>query len=104
MALLSAVVVFIVDISGFTDSWKAALGRWLCVKVGRVRPFDCSLCCTWWACIVLLLCRGDLTLGNVAFAAVLAASSKIMAQVYHLALYAGETALKLINKLFDRLW
>ena len=36
--LLTAwLVVFVVDLSGFTQTWKAALGRWLHVEPGNLR-------------------------------------------------------------------
>lgn len=104
MLWLCAIVTFIVDVSGWTDTWKGWLGRWLTVTVGRVRPFDCSLCMTWWACVVLLLCRGAFSLENIAIAAVVAALSKVVAELYSLARYAAETALGLINRLLDKLW
>lgn len=69
---LTIIVVFIVDISGFTDSWKGWLHKWLKVPIGRVRPFDCSLCSTWWAGIVYLICTGHITLPWVACVAVCA--------------------------------
>ena len=41
--LLAAIIVFIVDLSGFTQSWKKWLGKWLGVQIGDVPPFDCRL-------------------------------------------------------------
>ena len=68
MLMLAAVVVFIVDLSGFTGTWKGWLGRWLKVSVGSCKPFDCSLCMTWWTCLVYLLCNGSFSLAGVALA------------------------------------
>lgn len=92
MVLICAVTVFVVDISGWTESWKAALGRWLHIRVGRVRPFDCSLCMTWWLCLLYLLCAGGISFPSVAFSALLAALSRVVAQLYRLLVYALETA------------
>ncbi len=75
LLLLAVVVVFIVDISGIVDTIKGALSRWLHVKVGRIRPFDCSLCMVWWCGLVYLVIAHRFTLGPVAFVAMLAACS-----------------------------
>lgn len=104
MICLTAIVVFVIDCSGFTESWKGALGRWLGVMVGRVRPFDCSLCASWWANIVLLLCGRCFTLPFLAFAALLAALTPQVAQCINLVRYGLDTALHLIYKFFDKIW
>ena len=75
LPLLATVVVFVVDLSGFTASWRGALARFLKVDPGRLRPlrpFDCSLCMTWWTCLAWALARGGLSLLTVAESAALA--------------------------------
>ena len=51
--LIAAIVVFVVDLSGFTESWRRPLSEWLRSKTGytikHFPPFDCSLCLTFWA-------------------------------------------------------
>ena len=101
MILLAAIVVFVVDYSGFTQSWKNLLGRWLCVKVGAVKPFDCSLCMTWWACVIYLLCTGAVSFRTIAFAALLAALSRVVAALYRFIVYALDTALCVANSVLD---
>lgn len=59
---LQIVVVFLIDLSGAVDSLKDGLGRWLKVKVGRLKPIDCSLCMYHWTALVVMLCTGRLTL------------------------------------------
>ena len=69
--LLAAIVVFVVDISGFTESWRRPLTAWLkrntSYEVKHFPPFDCSLCLTFWAGLIWLAIRGAFTLPNVAF-------------------------------------
>ena len=71
LLLIAAVVVYIVDLSGWTGSWKPALQRWVKSQTGyaveHFKPFDCSLCLTWWAGLVWLLCRGAFGLGTLAY-------------------------------------
>ena len=74
LILTAAVTVFVVDLSGFTQGWKAALGKWLHVDPVnlRVKPFDCSLCMTWWATLAVTLIAGRFGFVTVAFCALLA--------------------------------
>lgn len=74
MMLATVIVVFIVDLSGFTQSWKNMLGRWLNVNPYNLtlKPIDCSLCMTFWTCLALALIEGSLTLGTVTASALLA--------------------------------
>ena len=69
--LLAAIVVFVVDLSGFTESWRRPLSDWLHSKTGYMikhfPPFDCSLCLTLWAGLIWLAIRNAFTLPNVAF-------------------------------------
>ena len=52
LALLyvALLVVYVVDLSGFTGSWRRALKRALGLHtLRRLPPFDCGQCATWWA-------------------------------------------------------
>ena len=69
--LIAAIVVFVVDLSGFTESWRRPLSDWLHRKTGYMikhfPTFDCSLCLTFWAGLIWLAIRNAFTLPNVAF-------------------------------------
>lgn len=67
LILLTLVVVFIVDTSGFVDTIKSWLSKWLGKKVSTLRPIDCSLCMTWWVCLVYAMIQKEISLGVVAF-------------------------------------
>lgn len=69
--LAALVAVYIVDVSGFTRSWREGLARLL--KVQRLRPlppFDCGTCMAFWAVVVYSLCAGSFSLASVAVACV----------------------------------
>ena len=75
MLCLQVLTAYIVDLSGWTETWK----RWLCRllhcdmrDLRPMRPFDCSLCCTWWSCIIYLIATGHVTLPYIAAAGMLA--------------------------------
>lgn len=101
MILVSATVVYVVDLSGFTESWRDALARWL--RVGTIRPlppFDCGQCMSWWACLAYAVFTGEFCLGTVAWSAFLAFMSTATAS---LLLLARDIVISLINRLEDRL-
>ena len=70
--LLSLVVIWIVDVSGFTEAWLHALSRWLRHQVNSFKPFSCSLCMTWWSGLVYLLVTGRFCLPLIAYVALMA--------------------------------
>ena len=69
MLLITLIVVYVVDLSGWTGSWKPAaqrLLRRLGIEADRLRPFDCSRCMTFWACLAWAVVTGHLTLPHIA--------------------------------------
>lgn len=76
--LIQVIVVFIVDISGAADSLKTAI-KWVLTKGKftnpdyRLKPFDCSLCMTFWSTMTYLLCTNQFTLPLIAVGCLLAA-------------------------------
>lgn len=91
---ITIIVVFIVDLSGWTDTWKGWLHKWLRVPIGRARPFDCSLCTTWWAGCVYLLCVGKFTLPWLAAVSVFAMCTPVVLNMLL-------TIIDLLNILFN---
>ena len=75
LPLLALIVVYCVDVSGFTDSWRNLLARWIGLASGDelrpLPPFDCGKCATWWACLIFAICAGHFTLPVIAMCSVL---------------------------------
>ena len=69
---LTVIVVFIVDVSGFTESWLHALSRWLRHQVTSLKPFSCSLSMTWWSGLIYLIITGRFCLPLIAYVALMA--------------------------------
>ena len=72
LLMVALVIIYCIDISGFTDAWRGALQRWL--KLTSLRPlppFDCGKCMSWWGCLLYALCTGHLCLGTIAFSALM---------------------------------
>ena len=96
LLFLSLLVVFIVDLSGFTESWLSAFSRWLGRRVTSVKPFTCSLCMTWWTGIVYLIVTGRFCLPLLAYVAGLAFFSFPISEGL---IFIKETLLKWISHL-----
>ena len=83
LLLIAAITIYIVDLSGFTQSWRAALARWLKVKeLKPLKPFDCGQCMTWWVCIIYALCVGEFSLQILAYTALLSFLSLPIGQLF----------------------
>ena len=95
LLLVAAIVVFVVDLSGFTDSWRSALAHALGVKALKpIKPFDCSLCMTWWTCLIYAICTGHFTLPVIAYCALLSLLSNTF---YALWGFTNELILRIID-------
>lgn len=101
LILVALITIYIVDISGFTESWRTALARILHVKeLKPLPPFDCSLCMTWWACLIFLLASGKCSLPMVAVAALL---SMLSVPIGQLLILVREAFTRLIDTLLAKL-
>lgn len=74
---IQLVAVFIVDLSGIVDSlkravWRFAKGAAVPFQPFRLKPLDCSLCVTFWACLLYLLFAGRFSLPLFAYVCALA--------------------------------
>lgn len=97
MLLIAVITIYIVDLSGFTDSWREAVARWLKVKdLKPIRPFDCSRCMIWWACIIYSLIMGVFSLPVLAYIASLSFLANPMMQI---CIFLYEGIICLVNKM-----
>ena len=100
LLLVAAITIYIVDISGFTESWRSILAGML--HLGRLKPlppFDCGKCMTWWVCLIYALCVGCLSLGTIAFAALL---SHLSIPIGAFLIFIREWITRLITKAMPR--
>jgi len=101
LLLLQLIIVFIIDISGFVDTMKSKLAKLLTngkfkSSDFRLRPFDCSLCATFWTGIIYLLITHQFTIPLFAFVCLLSATTTISKDVYF-------TIVDVIIKLLDKI-
>ena len=99
LLLIAAITIYIVDLSGFTQSWRSALARWINARELRpMKPFDCGQCMTWWVCIIYALCTRTFSLPVLAYIALLSFLSIPIGQVL---IFIKEGMSFLINKMMN---
>jgi len=83
LLIIAFIVVFIIDVSGAIDSLKSAL-KWVFTKGKlkgsdyRLKPFDCSLCSTFWIGLIYLLVTRKFTLPFIGFVCLLSTFSGLI--------------------------
>lgn len=98
--LITLIIVFIIDISGFIDEMETILSKWLKGKARVPKPFSCSLCMTWWTGLIYLLIIGEFTLLWIATVALFAILSGVLAT---LLICVRETLNWVIEKAYNAL-
>lgn len=97
---ITLIVVFVIDHSGMIDTIKGALAKWLKVREVRIKPFDCSLCMSWWCGLLALAIERQFTLGNIVAVALFALFADKIADTLTLLRDATSKAINAIYKLF----
>lgn len=101
---IAIIVTCIVDLSGIVESIKYGIS-WILTKGKlpktnyRIKPFDCSLCMTFWTGLIYLLVIGQVTLPLLAFLLLLAISTILIKETITL---LKDIVLKLINVIYDK--
>lgn len=98
--LVAVITIYIVDLSGFTETLLKVISAYKGRKITELKPFSCSLCMVWWVCLAFLLMSAKLSLPMVAFIALL---SFLSAPIGQLLILIREAFLKVITKLMDLL-
>ena len=94
-------VVYVVEVSGFTESWRAALAKLL--KVERLKalpPFDCAKCAVFWCCLVWSLRTVGLRLLPVAFCCLL---SLLAVPFGRILIFIREGLTALVDRLIEKI-
>ena len=108
LIFLAVIICFIVDLSGVIGSikhyiWKRILDGKGCPENVKIKPFECSLCMTFWIGTIYLICCGSFTLPlfvELCFLSFLTKNITGFLRLVQEALIALETKLyKLIQKL-----
>lgn len=104
LLLVTVIVVYIVALSGFTQTWLGWLSKFTARygygPVHQLRPFSCPQCMTWWCCLGWAALKGSLSLPVVAYCAALAFFS---ITVENILIFLREGLLWVLSKL-NALW
>lgn len=103
LVTVAAIVVYIVGVSGFTQSWRGVLAGWVHLQEHQLRPlkpFDCPTCMVFWSCLGWSLYRGSLGLWTVAEAAGL---SLLAIPIQDFLLFIREGLCAALRRLFEKL-
>lgn len=70
--LMAIILVYGIDILGFAEEMKIKLykfikGKNVIYKPYSLRPFDCSLCLSFWVGVLILIFNLKLTVINIAY-------------------------------------
>lgn len=101
LILITLLTVFVIDLSGIVDSVKYFLWKtW--IKKGdyhslHLKPFDCSLCSSWWLGLIYLFVTHQFTFPLIAFQALLSFLTPVMGDFM---LWVKDTITTLINVLY----
>ena len=106
--LITLIVVFIVDVSGAIDSFKSGL-KFVLTKGKmsnsnyRLKPFDCSLCTSFWACLIYLIVINHFTIPYISCVCLLSASTGLLKDFWYLCEDIIKSIIKIFYKVIDRL-
>lgn len=106
LLILTAVTVFVVDLSGFSDTllgWANRIVRPYGRHFSQLKPFTCSLCATWWLGLLYLLIARHFTLTGVGLVALCAFSTTAVANVLMLMKDAALALVDLLQRLVNRI-
>ena len=106
--LLSCMVVFVIDLSGFVDEIVSRLYKKY-VGAGdyhhilpKLKPFSCSLCSTFWAGIIYLLITHSFTIPYVAYVCLLAFLTPVTGDILMTIKDMLTRLINLLNELINR--
>ena len=106
LILIQLIIVFIIDLSGAVESFKLFISKIL--TKGKIqttnfslKPFDCSLCMTWWIGLIYLLICHSFTIPYIALVALLSYLTPLSSSIL---LLIKDLTIFLINKLNMKLY
>lgn len=86
--LIGVICVCIVDISGFIESLKYGLS-WILTRGKlpttnyRLKPIDCSLCCSFWSGLIYLIVTSNLSIMNLVVVLLVSISTPLILETIY---------------------
>lgn len=104
IGLIAVTVVVLIDLTGFVDSVKRMVWRKVYPRIPFVdpdwRPFDCSLCMTWWTGLFYLLFTGNISIANICLLSLISIATPLIRDVIRLAIDAVNRMISAIYQYF----
>jgi hypothetical protein len=98
LLLIAAILVFIIDLSGITQSIQHLLKKWLNTNRDIViKPFMCSLCMTWWTTLLIVIFSGNFSIPLLAYCAALSFMTPVIASILRM---VQDIVIKLIDVIY----
>lgn len=87
LILIQIILVYIIDISGVVDVFKHFIfkklyGTKIAYKEIKMKPFDCSLCSTFWISLLYLIISYKLSIMMIAFVCLLSFLTTTTKNIY----------------------
>lgn len=99
MLAIAVAATYIVDVSGFTQSWRAGLSSLLNVRNLRpLKPFDCGTCMVFWSELIYIVATHQFSPVTMAAACIF---SLITVPLGQLCIFIRESLTALINKMWE---
>ena len=105
--ILTCIIVFIIDLSGFVDEMVKRL-YYKYIKVGdyhtlipKLIPFTCSLCTSFWVGLIYLLITSQFTMAMLGYVCLLAFLTPIIGDILVMIKDVINKIINLIYKLID---
>lgn len=106
LTLIATIWVLVIDIAQFVEELKHIFWKWVFkgnehnYKPFRIKPFDCSLCLTFWTGLVYLIYTHTFSLKYLAVLLFIATCTPLIADGIRL---IQDAFSKIINGLYDLL-
>ena len=105
--LLTCIIVFVVDLSGFVDEMVKRL-YYKYIKVGdyhtlipKLKPLTCSLCLSFWVGLIYLLITSQFTILMIGYVCLLSFLSPVIGDILVMIKDVLNKIINLIYKLID---
>ena len=86
LLIITAIIVFVVDLSGIIlvlkkKLWKTLYGIIPFKEDWSLKPFDCSLCMTFWIGLIYLIITGSVTIPFIGYVCLLSFLTPIIQEM-----------------------
>lgn len=86
LLILTCLIVWIEDLTDFVDTMKVKLWNWtynhsVPYKPFTIKPFDCSLCLSFWIGLIYIVLAGQFTIPMIGYVGLLSFMTPVICDV-----------------------